>query len=403
MQFRRSGQRDERRRRVMIDERVTAGDRAGSDALADSKDVALATARAYSDAALADRQPRVTDLIPKRNETFLLLLLAGLTVIVGLEALYGQVGDWGRAVGTENLAAFQLTAPASLAGWFSSVLLATSGVTSLMIFTIRRHREDDYRGRYRIWIWVAVVWFLGSLSVTAPVDDIVGGVIAHLTGAQLADSHEVFSTLLYAVLLATVVIPVLADVRHCRSAIVAFVVAGVGYVLAASIRLNLLLADGGALAVMAGAAAAMLAHLLLLMSMGLYARHVFLDAQGLLPLRLAKPKQRRARRRKTKEPVKPLKVVSDDLGEAEDEPKPGAATKRRRKRPASSPKTLQVSPRPTDLETEPEPARKNLSARHHNAIAEEIAALEAKDPGQLNKAQRRRLRKLKTRQLRKAG
>ena len=78
MQFRRSGQRAERRRRVLIDETVTApvaAQQAPAGAGAESATPDPAELRNYAEAALAIHQPRVTDLIPTRRWTLVVLLL----------------------------------------------------------------------------------------------------------------------------------------------------------------------------------------------------------------------------------------------------------------------------------------------------------------------------------------
>src|SRR5205823_14278964 len=62
-----------------------------------------------------------------------------------------------------RIAAFDLDGEGSLGAGFSAALLALSGVTAVLIYTLRRHRLDDYRGRYRLWLWAAMCWFVMSM------------------------------------------------------------------------------------------------------------------------------------------------------------------------------------------------------------------------------------------------
>ena len=37
-------------------------------------------------------------------------------------------------------------------------------MTAVLIYTLRRHRLDDYGGRYRLWLWAAACWFVMSMD-----------------------------------------------------------------------------------------------------------------------------------------------------------------------------------------------------------------------------------------------
>ena len=107
MEFRQAGQRGERRRRVLIDEMAATPLAADGEAPCARTEAAAQSSveqRNYADAALASHQARITDVIPTRRWTLTALLFTGLTIIAGLEAVYGRVvgngpgrpdlGDW---------------------------------------------------------------------------------------------------------------------------------------------------------------------------------------------------------------------------------------------------------------------------------------------------------------------
>jgi hypothetical protein len=436
MEFRRSGQRGDRRRRVMLDERLGSSEaveltvtaRADQDKTTEHS---LAV-RTYHEAAATDWQRRVTDLIPTRWGTLLLLFLVGVAAIAGIEVLYGQSETWGTKFGEANVAALDPTRPASLGGWFSSFVMVVCSMTALLVYSIRRHKEDDYRGRYRIWIWAAMVWLFGSMAAAAPIHRLVAAAVAHGTGSQLVGNPALFSTAFYAMIISTVAVPVVVDLRQNRLALLTILAAGACYLTAAAIDLQLLLPLAGPLQTICLSAARMGSHLLLLTSLLVFARHVFLDAQGKIAARPAKQRLEKPAKKPRRRTQPKLKVVSDDLGDTVSEPAKPVA-KRRKTRAGSDRKTASTTStaattsrrriKSTSLRSstsssspatfDPDAAeprtvkvpsiRRKKSAEPQDEFDEEIARLETIEPHLLTKSQRRRLRKLQRRHERKAA
>jgi hypothetical protein len=341
MDFRRSGQLDERRRRVLMDEIASPTD-------ADSPDPALAAGgsakgpvRAYSPAVLAERQPKVTDLLPVRPLLVLALVLLALTGIAAIEAIHVHLvtlpqlveqtaslssrSDVQRAtVHHAHLQALDVRERGSLAAWYSSALLATAVGLSLVIYGIRSHRVDDYRGRYRVWLWVtaAVAWL--SLDAATSVHDGIGLAITLLAGKQaghLASFSALTWVALYGILFGTLALRLAIELWSSLASFASLAVASLLYTTAALIQLDMVPLANPLLAPVVESTITMLAHVALLTTLGLYARHVYLDAQGRLKVHIDPDLKKGKSKNRTK-----LKVIkADKQSDSTDQPKPAVA------------------------------------------------------------------------------
>ena len=70
-----------------------------------------------------DEQSQIRDLVPCRLAVFFALLVVGLAVIAGLEALYVAMPGIAASATDGRIAAFDLDGEGSLAVWFSSMTL----------------------------------------------------------------------------------------------------------------------------------------------------------------------------------------------------------------------------------------------------------------------------------------
>lgn len=180
MQFRRSGQRDERRRRALIEE--TTGD----SGQAAPRPLSSVDQDGYSAAALRENQPRLTDLIPLRLRTWLLLVLLAGFAVYGL-----HLGSMhGFPVDSEEANRLSLEGPGTLAAWFSSALLLVAASGSGMVYMLRRHKVDDYRGHYRFWSWLAAWCVLASLETATGIHQSLQGAITTLPIAISAEEFR---------------------------------------------------------------------------------------------------------------------------------------------------------------------------------------------------------------------
>jgi hypothetical protein len=234
-----------------------------------------------------DEQPRLTDLVPTRLSVLLLLFVFGLAVAAGLEALYAWMPRVARLTTDGRVAALDLDGEGSLAVWFSSMTLAVAGLVAILVFAVRRHRRDDYSGRYRVWLWAAACCFLLSLDETSSLHEGFKEMMTCVTGTRLYGDGSIWWVIAYFFLLAGVGIRLLLDMRECKLSSASIVAAAGCYVAAVAAQLGWILPQSGARGVMLEEGAEMVGNLLLLLAMALHARHVILDAEGRVATRAA--------------------------------------------------------------------------------------------------------------------
>ena len=232
-----------------------------------------------------DEQARLTDLIPRRLTTFALLLLAGLLVVAGLEVLYAWMPRLAPATSDGGVAALDLDGEGSLAVWFSSMTLAMAAVVSVIVYSVRRYKNDDYSGYYRVWLWAALCWLVMSVDETASLHEGFKEMMVMLTGTRLIGDGSMWWVIAYFFLLGPIGTRLLVDMRHCRLSTAVLIMAAGCYGLGVVTQLGWVMPESGARGIMLEEGAEMLGNLLLLLAMGLHARYVILDAEGLLPLR----------------------------------------------------------------------------------------------------------------------
>ena len=267
--------RDDRRRRVLNEETMAAaGPTVDSTAANDGP--------SYSAGAASANQPRVVDLVPRRYTTIALAMICAIGIVVALEYLHVRFAA--TAEGT-TIAALDLAAPGSLAVWFSSAMLMLASAMSVLIYSVRRHKTDDFRGRYRIWPWAALGWVTLSINVTAPMQGAYVDLMTRLTGWTAGPDGAFWWLTPAAIIFGAIAVRVLLDVRECRTAFGLIVLSLAAWAASLATHFAWLPTPAWATSTMIVAGAAMGGYVFLLTGLVFYARYVLLDAQGLVPRR----------------------------------------------------------------------------------------------------------------------
>jgi hypothetical protein len=283
--------RNGRRRRVLNDEVLSASSsHAALRAIAD--DDVRDTPR-YSDAAGVENHPQVTDFVPRQYRTIALLVLVGGVATAVLGALHYFGSSLADVFGMTTPGPFDLAAPGSMASWVSAVVLLLCSVLCMLIYSIRRHQIDDYRGRYRVWLAAAAACLLLSLNSVAALHDVLASAGSHLIGWSLLRDGSIWWLTLAGLPLSWTFARTLLDAKECRVATVLYFAAALSYSAGAAAYFGALPSSNSQIDSTVAGTALVLGHWMLLSAAVAYARFVVLDAQGLVA---ARPKTKHLRK-----------------------------------------------------------------------------------------------------------
>lgn len=295
MSFRRN---DARRRRLAIDPVIPAGvdqcvesDREREKTVPSSK----SQSRHYAFGANRRCQAKTTDLIPKRVCAYLLVVLGLLAMLWLITFLARQSNQWSVYLGESGMRLLSIRGQGSLASWFSSFLLIITGMASLQIYALRKHRCDDYRGAYRLWGWMAAILILASINCVSDLTGVLGNLTSRMFVGDYANRAWIpFALKLVA--LSVLTVRGIYEVRASLGSLLLVIFVWSAYVAAIVLQYPATkesLADLGPNTMLGncllfGTTGLFLAHLT-------YARYVFLDAHGLIKLRVKSKKSTAAK------------------------------------------------------------------------------------------------------------
>lgn len=150
--------------------------------------------------------------------------------IIGAAALLA-LAHW-LAIGWQPLAErealarpLRLDRPDSFGAWLRSALLVLASLSSLLIYQLRRYRNDDYRGNYRIWPPLIVLIGISSVDAVVGLVPWLGEWIDLLLGKRIAMAGSDWIRIVLTVGGAALALRVVAEVRHSKLALVMMLLA----------------------------------------------------------------------------------------------------------------------------------------------------------------------------------
>ena len=145
----------------------------------------------YSQAVRGACQQRLVQLIPVRRGSVAAVLTA-LWIFFGL-MLFAHYWIHVRPPVKNSLnlsqlpisKLFDLRSPHAIGHWLAGQLWMLTALASWMIFNLRRHKLDDYRARYRIWVFIAFAALFSSFDASTSVLFLLGLSIDGWTRAEI--------------------------------------------------------------------------------------------------------------------------------------------------------------------------------------------------------------------------
>ncbi len=314
-----ANQRRDQRRRLVLSWKRTANP---GEAVPAESPRAMA---AYDPEAIPENQRGPATLLPTGLGGLTIAILAivlplvATLVVASSGQLFGRdlFAGGGRFARTLAAAAavFDSRGVASLQVWLAQTFLMAAASVALIVRLMRRHRRDDYKGRFRAWGWMAALLLLTACAGVAPLGRLVGAALADATGVAFGPDGigwwlAVSTTAFLAVSLWAVV-PLherLATATWLGLALIAWGGAAAGTWLAA----------GHERAEVAGLAAWSLGAAFALIAMLAAARSVIREVRGQCG-RPAKPKAERVKVEKLKPAVRPAEDDEADASAFESE------------------------------------------------------------------------------------
>lgn len=386
---------DNRRRRVLYDESV-------QQPTVDPDGQGSAGKRRRSNyAAKILHQFKLSDLVPIRR-LFWSLIVAGSIATIGLVYFLDTLTNHPQvALQSEITATLAIESSTSLASWLVSTSYLLASAASLLIFSIRRHRRDDYRGTYRIWSVLAVICLLASLQSQVPLIQILEAKFAAALSSNFLAPGRWGNIALKLTIVAAIAARTIIEVRFSRIALTIVTLTAILFSVSLALQLPAVRGyDWLKQLLFLEPLLPLCCALALLNGTISYARFVWLDANGMVRQRVRRKKKKRARRVKSR----PNRVRSTPEVTTRTEVTAASATESQKK-PASGPTTVapaqSSSPSRSAERTGPLRSRLPSSAPPVKPPVEESwqdEDDEDDDSSPVSKAERRRLRKLQRRQ-----
>jgi hypothetical protein len=291
--------RNGRRRRVLNEEVLSASGARAERQTAAASETASHAPR-YSDAAGVENHPQITDFVQRRYRAILMLGGAGLATVAALGALHHFAQAVAGFAGLTTLRPFDLGAPGCIAAWISAVVLFVASVGCLLVYSIRRHRIDDFKGRYRVWLGASAACLVLSANSVAGLHHVVAQSLSHFAGWSALRDGAAWWLAVGGLPIAWIGIRALVDVKECRLAATLVCVAAMCYTAAAASYFGFMPATEQQHASLVTGASLLAGHWLVLASVAAYGRFVILDAQGLVAVRRPTAKKQSPKQEKVK-------------------------------------------------------------------------------------------------------
>jgi hypothetical protein len=236
----------------------------------------------YGEQANIENHPQVTDFVPRRKLAVLTTLLAG----VGTAAATAAIAHYSETIATAlpGVSASELCAgmAGGVSAWTTAIAMLVIAMLAKLTFSLRRHRVDDYAGRYRVWKWIGFGALAMSINAVAPIHGLLAKTAVTATGWSLTAAGAEWWLAPLALIGSWIFVRLLLEIGESRSALAFTLMAAVCYGAAAVGVLGFMPATVEPWGALAANALPLVGATFALTGMMVFARYVVLDVQGLI-------------------------------------------------------------------------------------------------------------------------
>lgn len=301
--------RNDRRRRWLADD-SPADEHDDSAETAEPKERAAQTRqdqRPYQSAARAALARPLRNLFPQRPGTLTALAFLGLAAVGALAGAHIWVQQ--LEVGPRgNLELLDLAAAGNLSHPLAALLLTSSAALALAVFSLRRHRVDDYHGRYRVWLWTSLGCLLAALFETtsaAHLVDLLWFSLAAWTGAR----ETLVARLALGTLATLAAVRLTCEIWRSRWAMFLLLTSGTTFTASVLSHSGVLPTVENIEPILISRGTWLAGYLLFAATLAIYLRRVILEIEGLVAVSSAAPKRRKLKsKKKTDQPETELRI-----------------------------------------------------------------------------------------------
>lgn len=165
-------------------------------------------------------------LVPVSRLAITVVACVFLLVPAVLTLLHHLAGSWPTLANRQGIARpFYIHRPDSFAAWWTTMVLVLSAGATWLIYVLRLHRRDDYRGHYQLWRLTLAVLLLASVHSIVGLVDWVGALLELIVGDRAVLSGANWFRIVLDVGGIILAMRLVAEVHRCRPALVAMLVA----------------------------------------------------------------------------------------------------------------------------------------------------------------------------------
>ncbi|WP_168563872.1 hypothetical protein [Crateriforma spongiae] len=180
-------------------------------------------------------------LVPIKRRSMIALGAAVMSVVSLLAVMHYLALAWPALASRPDLARpFRLDRGDSFGRWTVTMAYALTAGSSLLVYQLRRYRNDDYRGHYRLWRIVLLTSLIASLQSATDLVSWGGGLIDALFGSRVALSGGDWLRILLTFGGVVFALRLLVEVSRCKAALAMMAAGWVAFAIPIAARWNLI-------------------------------------------------------------------------------------------------------------------------------------------------------------------